>query len=142
MELYINQGLFITEVLRRIGKPRHNPLDDIICDSESLVRYKKLLDDEGRAIVLTGHVNNYEYLSVWAARMFPLAIISKLFRPPSVAAFIKKIRAEANIRELPHHNSYRELIKEVMAGHTAGFILDQNIPRPRGVFTTFFGRPA
>lgn len=141
-QVFRNQGVFVTEVLRRIGRPRRNPLDDIIYEPSDLERYKKLFENDGRAIVLTGHVNNYEYLSAWAARIFPLAIIAKPIKPARLGAFIRKMRADANILEFPHHNSYRSLLKQVLAGSSAGFILDQNIPRPRGVFTTFFGRPA
>lgn len=140
--VFLNQGLFLAEVLRRLGKPRRDPLDGILYDESDLERYKKLFENNGRALVLTGHLNNYEFLSAWAARLFPLAIIAKPIKPASLGAYIRKMRADANIRELPHHNSYRALLKEVLAGSSAGFILDQNIPRPRGVFTTFFGRPA
>jgi len=141
-EVFRNQGIFIAEVLRRIGRPRRDPLDDILYEPSALERYKKLFANNGRAIVLTGHINNYEYLSAWAARIFPLAIIAKPIRPARLGEFIRKMRADASILEFPHHNSYRSLLKEVLAGSSAGFILDQNIPRPRGVFTTFFGRPA
>lgn len=141
-KVFINQGLFIMEFLRRAGKPKHDPLDDMVISDEDLERFHGVLRKYKSAVFLTGHINNYEYLSAWAARLYPVTIITKPIRPPEFGAFIMKIRADAGLKEFPHHGSYRSVLRNLKAGGCVGFILDQNIPRARGVFVTFFGRPA
>jgi len=141
-KVFLNQGLFISETLRRIGKPRHNPLDDIRYDPEQFAAFNAVMKSNKGALVLTAHINNYEYLSAWAARLFPMSIAAKPIKPKALGDYIRKMRKDSGITELPHHGSYRALLRAAQAGNCIGFIMDQNMKKGQGVFVTFFGRPA
>jgi Kdo2-lipid IVA lauroyltransferase/acyltransferase len=140
--VFINQGLLLAETLRRIGKPRHNPLDDIQYDPEELDQFNTIMAQGRGGLVLTAHINNYEYLSAWAARRFPMTISAKKIKPKVLGDFVEKMRRDGGITEVGHHGSYRSLLRAVKAGGVIGFIMDQNMIHREGVFVTFFGRPA
>jgi Kdo2-lipid IVA lauroyltransferase/acyltransferase len=141
-KVFLNQGLLLSETFRRIGKPRHNPLDDIRYDPEQLAAFDAVMKSNKGALVLTAHINNYEYLSAWAARFFPMSIAAKPIKPKVLGDFVQKMRKDSGITELPHHGSYRALLRAAQAGNCIGFIMDQNMKKGQGVFVTFFGRPA
>ena len=141
-KVFINQGLLLAETFRRIGKPKHNPLDDIVFDEGDMARFNEIMSRGNGGLVLTGHVNNYEYLSAWAARMYRMTISAKRIKPKALGDYVQQMRKEANITEVAHHGSYRSLLRAVKAGGVIGFIMDQNMIRREGVFVTFFGRPA
>ncbi len=140
--VFINQGLLMAETFRRIGKPAENPLDAITHDPVQMDEFKKIMSQGRGGLVLTAHINNYEYLSAWAARMFPMTITAKKIKPKELGDFVMKMRKDSHITEVPHHGSYRSLLRAVKAGGVIGFIMDQNMIHREGVFVTFFGRPA
>jgi KDO2-lipid IV(A) lauroyltransferase len=139
---FITQGLLLAEILRRIGRPEHDPLDDIESDPAVIAKFSAAMNEGRGGLVLTGHVNNYEYLSAWAARIYPMTIIAKPIKPPALGAFVMKMRADSGIQELPHHRSYRAALRAVQSGGCLGFIIDQNMTHNEGVFVSFFKRPA
>ncbi len=140
--VFINQGVLLAEMFRLLGKPRRNPLDDIKYDREQLAIFDEVMKQKKGALVLTAHINNYEFLQAWAARLFPMCIAAKPIKPLALGEFIKKMRKDAGINELPHHGSYRGLLRAAKSGSVIGFIMDQNMKKNQGVFVTFFGKPA
>jgi Kdo2-lipid IVA lauroyltransferase/acyltransferase len=140
--VYLQQGAMLMETFHRYGHPRKNPLDEILYD-ESIPRLgNQLLQKYGRLIVLTAHINNYEYLAAWSARHVPLSIIAKPVRPRWLGALIQAKRAEAGIHELPHKGGFRAVLRALEDGRCVGFILDQNMLYRNGVCVTYFGQPA
>jgi Kdo2-lipid IVA lauroyltransferase/acyltransferase len=141
-EVFANQGLFMAEFFRKIGRPKKDPVDEIVFDNADVEHFKRLKVEHGALLVLVGHINNYEYLAAWAARLFPLSIIAKPLKPERFGAYIREVRASYGLQEFPHHDSYRSVLRNLKQGGCVGFILDQSRPRDQGVFVTFFGRPA
>lgn len=140
--VFINQGLLLAETFRRIGRPKHNPLDDMVFDPADRARFNEIMSKGNGGLVLTAHINNYEYLSAWAARIYPMTISAKPIKPKALGEFVMNMRKEANITEVAHHGSYRSLLRAVKAGGVVGFIMDQNMIHREGVFVSFFGKPA
>lgn len=140
--VFINQGLLLAETLRRLGRPRINPLDEITHDPAQMEAFEAIMAQGRGGLVLTAHINNYEFLSAWAARRFAMTITAKKIKPKALGDFIQQMRRDGNITEVPHHGSYRSLLRAVKAGGVIGFIMDQNMIHREGVFVTFFGRPA
>jgi len=140
--VFINQGVFLAETLRYIGKPRENPFDSIKVDPAYFAEAARLHQQGKGLLVLTGHVNNYELLASWAAQHYPLTIIVKDIKPESLNDFINKRRTESGVNVLPARKSYRAALRVLKEGKCIGFIFDQNMKHRDGVFVTFFGRPA
>lgn len=140
--VFVTQGLLLSETLRRIGRPKINPLDEIDHDPGQMADFEAIMAQGRGGLVLTAHINNYEYLSAWAARRFAMTITAKKIKPKALGDFVQQMRRDGNITEVPHHGSYRSLLRAVKAGGVIGFIMDQNMIHREGVFVTFFGRPA
>lgn len=141
-KVFINQGIFFVEFMRMIGRPKSDPVDEIIAGPALIERARKLRDEHGSLLVLVAHINNYEYLAAWAARLFPLSIITKPLKPARFNDYIRSVRASYGLQEFDHHGSYRQVLRNLKSGGCVGFILDQNRTHKLGVFVTFFGRPA
>lgn len=135
-------GRFVAEVMQLAGGPKHNPLDAIRVDDLEMDSFRRTVEQHHGGIVLTAHINNYVYLAAWAARAFPLTVVAKTLKPPAFNEYVVSVWRRLGIEVHAQHGSYRSLLGAVKKGGVVGFIMDQNIPRPRGVFTTFFNRPA
>ena len=93
-------------------------------------------------LVLTAHIGNFDLMGLWAARRYPMTIISKDLRNASVNRFWMEARKKSNLGIVPAHNSYRDCLRVLKKNGCLGFILDQNMIRSEGIFVDFFGRPA
>lgn len=97
----------------------------------------------GRGVlVLTAHTGNWDLMGLWAARNYPLTIISKTLRNPGVNRFWMEARAASGLNIVPARKSYRACLSVMKKNGLLGFILDQNTLRKDGVFVDFFGKPA
>ncbi|MCG3138209.1 MAG: Lipid A biosynthesis lauroyltransferase [Phycisphaerae bacterium] len=114
-------------------------------------RYVRLhnLDDaiqifmKGRgAILVTGHLGNFELLSqVIACFGANISAIMRAIDNPLINDWMVRTRARTGV-ELIYKKGAMEAAEEVLTrGHLLGFMADQNAGS-RGVFVDFFGRPA
>ena len=95
------------------------------------------------ALVLTAHAGNWDLLCRGARSLgFPLTIISKTVRSPSMEAFGRSMRDRFGLSVLPTHGSFRACLRTLRRNEMLGFVLDQNMTRAEGIFVDFFGRPA
>jgi KDO2-lipid IV(A) lauroyltransferase len=94
------------------------------------------------ALVLTAHTGNWDLMGLWAARRYPLTIISKDLRQAGVNRFWMEARQRFGLKIVPAHNSYRSCLQVLRRKEVLGFILDQNMTRMEGIFVDFFGKPA
>ncbi|HMP89078.1 MAG TPA: lysophospholipid acyltransferase family protein [Kiritimatiellia bacterium] len=141
-QVFLNQGIFIAEMFRFFGHAKENPLDSIQFDPDDLVEARRLHAEGRGLLVLTGHLNNYEFLARWAARHFPMTIITKNISPPSLNDYLNDNRRSMGVDVLPPRNSYRAALRALKENRCVGFILDQNMKHRDGVFVSFFSRPA
>jgi KDO2-lipid IV(A) lauroyltransferase len=93
-------------------------------------------------LVLTAHIGNFDLMGLWAAKRYPMTIISKDLRNAAVNRFWMEARARSKLNIVPAHNSYRNCLRVLKKNELLGFILDQNMIRKEGIFVEFFGRPA
>ena len=97
----------------------------------------------GRGVlVLTAHTGNWDLMGLWAARRYPLTIISKELRQAGVNRFWMEARQRFGLKIVAAHHSYRACLQVLRRGEVLGFILDQNMTRMEGIFVDFFGKPA
>lgn len=93
-------------------------------------------------LVLTAHMGNWDLLGLWAARRYPLTIISKALRQEGVNKFWMEARAASGLSIVPSRKSYRACLGVLKKQGLLGFMLDQNTLAHEGVFVDFFGKPA
>jgi KDO2-lipid IV(A) lauroyltransferase len=93
-------------------------------------------------LVLTAHMGNWDLMGLWAARRYPLTIISKALRQEGVNRFWMEARAATGLSIVPSRKSYRACLGVLKKQGLLGFMLDQNTLAHEGVFVDFFGKPA
>ena len=134
--MYRHLGLMFVEMARSLGG-RPPPVT-----FEGLEHLERALDKGRGAIVLTGHVGNFELLMRMAGRVgTPVHVIIRPFTSPVAAAILERLRAGGpNI--LAARNSGREALRVLSSGEVIVFVLDQHVATRRAAWVPFFGRPA
>lgn len=103
------------------------------------------LIDEGRGVVFfTGHVGNWEWLSI-AVGLFgrPTSVLQRERDEPDMNRYITAFRGRAGVQSIDRGTpaAARQMIQAVRSGGILAFLLDQNM-RTESVRVPFFGRPA
>lgn len=133
-------GMNYMEVFRWIGGKLDELESRISVEGEE---HAKAALARGRGVlVLTAHAGNWDLMGLWAARHFPLTIISKSLRNSGVNRFWMEAREKTGLKILPARKSYRACLTVMKKNELLGFILDQNARAKDGVFVEFFGKEA
>ena len=95
------------------------------------------------ALILTGHVGNWELMPVAAAMAGYSANV--LYRPIDYAPldrFFVEARARFGLKMIPKDASLLRVFRALKRGETVAMLLDQNVGLHKGVMVDFFGRRA
>jgi KDO2-lipid IV(A) lauroyltransferase len=94
------------------------------------------------AIVLTGHLGNWEMLGARiAAAGYRLNVIARPQRDSTLTEYIRRTREVAGMRVLHQEVAVRRSLLALRRNELVGILLDQNAG-DEGLFVDFFGRPA
>lgn len=94
------------------------------------------------AIILTGHVGNWELLACAAGILgHPITIVHRRQHNPYVDRLLARVRAAGRVETLPKWEAARGVLRTVRARRPVAIPFDQNAG-PGGVFVEFFGEPA
>ncbi|HMP75765.1 MAG TPA: lysophospholipid acyltransferase family protein [Kiritimatiellia bacterium] len=97
----------------------------------------------GGALVLMGHIGNWELMGLAAASLWnPLNVVVRPIQNKALDAWWRKSRERMGLRPLPREDAMRDCLKALKRREVVALILDQNMRRHRGIFVDFFGRPA
>ena len=95
------------------------------------------------ALILTGHVGNWELMPVAAAMAGYSANV--LYRPidyTPLDRFFVEARARFGLKMIPKDASLLRVFRALKRGETVAMLLDQNVGLHKGVMVDFFGRRA
>lgn len=105
--------------------------------------YDQALASGKGVIVAAPHFGNWELLNQWLSSRGPIAIV---YRPPESRvgdAFLLRVRAADNIRQVRAEGpAVRQLWKVLKDGGAVGILPDQQPKAGDGEFAPFFGVPA
>jgi len=138
--MYAHFGRVATDSLRlTAGGPRAVLPFVRSFDGEDLLRS---LAAEGRgAIVLTGHLGNWELAAAWAAAIgLPVAGVVKPPSNPWVADLVERSRRTMGIQTIPLPEAKTAVPAALAAGTLVGLVADQGAMRSH-TWAPFFGRP-
>ncbi|MFH0878239.1 MAG: lysophospholipid acyltransferase family protein [Lentisphaerota bacterium] len=139
--MYAQLGMNAVEISRLAGGKPDNLEQRITIEGEDIAR--EVLAQGKGALILVAHFGNWDLLGMFTAkRGYPLTIISKTIKNPTLNAMWMKLRNEYGVKIIPARNSYRDCLKVLRKNELLGFILDQNRPLDQGVFVDFFGKSA
>jgi KDO2-lipid IV(A) lauroyltransferase len=108
------------------------------------LHYLKAAHKKGKGVlVLTGHVGNWELMSM-AAAMLGYSM-SAIYRPldfKPLNRFFIYLRGRYGTTLYPKKNAMRPILRGLKKGELIGILLDQNTNVQSGVFVDFFNRKA
>lgn len=139
--MYRHLGMLIAECLHFTG-PRAARFAEIV-QLTGREHLEGLRARGGGALILMGHIGNWELMGLVAARVWkPVHVVVKSLGGSGVDAYWRSARERMGLRLLPRDDALRDCIKALRRRELVALILDQNMRRHRGIFVTFFGRPA
>jgi KDO2-lipid IV(A) lauroyltransferase len=134
-------GMMMVELARLLGRPIQATVDELVVDG--LDRLRAVMREHGRALVLTAHLGNWEYLSAFNRIIGdPVAIVVRPLDSPSLDALAVELRRKTGVELIDKRGALRPVLSALRRGRLVAVLLDQNAARREGVFVPFFGRPA
>jgi Kdo2-lipid IVA lauroyltransferase/acyltransferase len=134
-------GLVFAEgcvVLRR-------PLDEVTRHIRvaGLHHLRAVMEEHGRALVLTAHLGNWELLTLAPVLTgYPLTVVVRPLDSSALDAWAERLRRTAGVEVVAKRAALRPVLAALRRGRLVGILLDQNAARHEGVFVPFFGREA
>jgi Kdo2-lipid IVA lauroyltransferase/acyltransferase len=134
-------GISVVELARLLHRPLEATLQELTV--EGVEHVHAVMRQHGRALVLTGHLGNWEYLSA-AHRLleYPLAIVVRPLDSPVLDEQAVAMRRKTGVHLIDKRGALRPTLEALRRGGLVAILLDQNAGRREGVFVPFFGRPA
>jgi KDO2-lipid IV(A) lauroyltransferase len=138
---FANLTMFAAEALRLPALTR----EDV--ERRVEVRGQAFLDAAlaaGRGvIVVSAHVGNFDLLGcAHALRGVPANVVYKDIRWKPAHDFFFAARRRCGVTVIPPKGSERQILRALRANQVVAFVIDQHMPKHRGVACTFFGRYA
>jgi KDO2-lipid IV(A) lauroyltransferase len=134
-------GLVVMELCAMLGRPLDHLLARITVDGRE--HLDGVMASHGRALMLTGHLGNWEILSA-AHRLAPysLAVVVRPLDVGSLNALAERLRLKTGVELIAKRQALRPVLAALARGGMVAILLDQNASRREGVFVPFFGRLA
>ncbi|MEO8880439.1 MAG: lysophospholipid acyltransferase family protein [Gemmatimonadaceae bacterium] len=100
--------------------------------------------DAGRgAIVLTGHLGNWELGgAATAASGHPIDVVVRLMGNPLFDGYLTRTRSRLGMTVVRDRDAVRHTARALKDGHVIAFLIDQSGLHIASSFVNFFGRPA
>jgi KDO2-lipid IV(A) lauroyltransferase len=105
--------------------------------------FDEVLAEGKGAIVISGHVGNWELLGqAIAAAGYPIATIATPFYDARITSWLDRWRAQWGLKILWRHgNSGKAILRVLRQNNLMAFLIDQDT-KTAGDYVLFFGRPA
>jgi Kdo2-lipid IVA lauroyltransferase/acyltransferase len=133
--------LTLVELARFLDRPLEATLGELTLDG--LEHIRGVMAEHGRALVLTAHLGNWEYLTASHRLMgYPLAIVVRPLDSPVLDELAARFRGKTGAELIDKRGALRPVLEALRRGGLVGILLDQNATRREGVFVPFFGRAA
>jgi len=123
----------------------HRPLAQVLTllSVEGREHLEAVMQEHGRALVLTAHLGNWEMLTLAPALTgYQLSVVARALDSPALDAWAGRLRRRVGVEVIDKRDALRPVIAALRRGALVGVLLDQNASRREGVFVPFFGRPA
>jgi Kdo2-lipid IVA lauroyltransferase/acyltransferase len=131
----------VVELARLLARPLEATLDELAF--EGLEHLRAVMTTHGRALMLTAHLGNWEYLSAAARQAgYPLSIVVRPLDSPLLDRLAEAMRRKTGVELIDKRGALRPVLEALRRGRLVGILLDQNAARREGVFVPFFGHLA
>ena len=111
--------------------------------SDGLELLQKQVAEGHGAIVLTGHLGNWELAGAMvAANGMPIDVVVRLMGNPLFDAYLTRTRTRLGMTVVRDRDAVRQTPRSLRAGRVIAFLSDQSALHIASSFIDFFGRPA
>jgi KDO2-lipid IV(A) lauroyltransferase len=111
----------------------------------TLVGHEPILDHlmtGGPIILLTGHYGNWEMAGyLFGLFGYPTYSVARTLDNPYLDRFLRSFRERTGQKLIPKSGGYDQILEVLKSGHALSMLADQDAGQ-RGLFVTFFDRPA
>jgi phosphatidylinositol dimannoside acyltransferase len=137
-EVYASYARYWLETFRLVRQGPEFFLERVECTT--LHRLDDVLSKHGGAILVAGHLGNWDAVGAWGAvRGYRVVAIAELLRPRRMFEFFKKHRSRLGMTIYPaEKGALRRLAEEVRAGAVVAIVGDKD-SKGRGREVSFFG---
>ena len=109
--------------------------------TENIEIMEKGLSRKKGAIILTGHIGNWEIAGIGYTRKFgKVNVVVKRVSNKYIDNLIRNIRNKIGINLIDDNNTVFKMMRALRNGGTVVFVFDQHAPGSQGVIVDFFGR--
>lgn len=121
----------------------HGWLEANVDVDDSVAHLDAVLAKGRGALVVTGHIGNWELLAASMRRLGHEGAVVGLekHRDPTAQWFLD-LRKNYDVETIPQHSHPRELVRVLQENHVLGLLCDLEVRRLAGEFLPFFGTPA
>lgn len=137
-EVYASYARYWLETFRLVRKEPEFFLERVQCTT--LHRLDQVLAEHGGAILVAGHLGNWDAVGAWGAvRGYRVVAIAELLRPRRMFEFFQQHRARLGMTIYPaEKGAVRRLADEVRTGAVVAIVGDKDL-KGRGREVSFFG---
>lgn len=127
---------------RMAGMDREEVRASASMDPDELSAFKEDLERGRGAVIVTGHLGNWELGGAWmAARGVPMEAVVQVQRNRRFNEDLRAVRERMGLETIPKQDAPKGVLRALRAGHPVALVADQNLTRG-GIFVEFFGRLA
>jgi KDO2-lipid IV(A) lauroyltransferase len=131
-------GLMAMELCAALARPLQWTLARIEIDGIEALH--KAVEGHGRALLLTGHLGNWELLSAGHRLTgYSLAVVARALDSPGLDVLARRLRGKTGVELIDKRRALRPVLAALRSGRLVGILLDQNAARDEAVFVPFFG---
>lgn len=94
------------------------------------------------ALIVTGHIGNWEVAAAAMSRFGKLNVIARRLDNSALEKELLGLRRRLGATVIYKKEAARRVLEALRAGEIVAILIDQNVLRREGVFVDFFGRPA
>lgn len=110
--------------------------------AEGLEHFDRALARGRGAILLTGHIGNWELLAAYfVAAGYPVSAVGRPLRDPRLDRLLVESRRRSGLRNIARGTQTREILRSLRENRIVVLLIDQDT-KVNGVFVDVFGRPA
>jgi KDO2-lipid IV(A) lauroyltransferase len=134
-------GMTAVELARLLHRPLEATLEELALDG--IEHLHGVMRDYGRALVLTAHLGNWEYLAAVNRLVgLPVAIVVRPLDSAVLDDQAVAMRRKTGVELIDKRGALRGVLEALRRGRLVAVLLDQNAARREGVFVPFFGQAA
>lgn len=117
-----------------------------LVETEGLERFEQILADDAKGVLaITGHLGNWELIPQYVALCLgrKIQVIARQGNNRLLEdRVVRPLRERFGVGVFYKKNALMRIVKAVNRGDICGFLIDQKLNPPEGIYVDLFGKPA